>query len=158
MKPLLTFAAIAFLGLPLTAEEMKQKKVPAPTETAVNPLVAAARRTNRAASKTPVITDASVKNAKGGHVTSTTNITPPRVPIPRPSPEVIHNEQRAAGKAAEATKAAADQKKEDGKKDGKQRLAAAAQEYEGGYDDGDPTHVERELSEATGSQTAPKKP
>lgn len=156
MKRLMTIAAVGFLALPLPASEIKPKK---PEGTAVNPLVAAARRTNRAASKTKVITDASVKNATGGHVTSTNNVTPPQVAVPRPGPDVLHNEQRATEKAAAATKAADDQKKTASKKDAARKTAAAAEEYEGGYDDGDPSRVEQDLNAATATAAPePRRP
>lgn len=156
MKRLMTIAAVGFLALPLPAAEVKPKN---PSDAAVNPLVAAARRTNRKASKTPVITDASVRNATGGHVTSTNNVTPPQVAVPRPGPDVLHNEQRASEKAAAATKAADDQKKAASTKVAVQKLGAAAEEYEGGYDDGDPSRVEHDLSAGTATAApATKKP
>ena len=155
MKRLMTIATLVLFAAPLVAA---QKKAADPAAAAVNPLVAAAKRTNRSASKTPVITDASVKNATGGHVTTTTILAVPKVPIPRPSPEVAHNKQRASDKAAEATRAAEAREKDAAEETRKQRLAAAAEEYEGGYDDGDPSRVERDLSEATSGkpETTPK--
>lgn len=152
MKRLLTLATVALVAVPLfAAEEKKQDAAPADS-----PMVAAAKRTNRAASKRVVITNEALKDSKG-HITTTTIVTGINVPPPKPSPEVQHNDRLKKEAENAAKQAEADKKKEAAKKEREARLAAAAESLEGGYSDADPATAEGTLSEAT-AKPEPKKP
>jgi hypothetical protein len=164
MKRLLALTFGAMLALPAVAEETKTtektapkaetaKAAPQPAEKAPaneSPLAAAARRTGRVKSKTPVITDDMVKKSDGRLSTTDSDYTPPPLPAEiQPDAEVVAREQREKAKAA-AEKQAAEKKAAEEKENlRKARLAEMAEQLEDGYpDDQDPAAVEAELAKA----------
>ena len=166
MKRLLILGALAFLSFPLLADEKKTAAESSGKTTAASatpassdsPLVAAAKRSKRATSKRTVITDETVKTAKG-HVTTTDSTYSPKLSEKiEPSAEVVANEKRAKERA-EAEKraneergAAAERQRELARK---ARLAEQAEQAEDGYeDDVDPAQLERDIAAAA----AEKKP
>ena len=154
MKRLLLLGAVALLTFPLVAEEKEQQKpvkksVAAPAD---SPLVAAAKRSRRATTKTIVITDESVKNSTRLLTTSDSTYAPKLPETIEPSAEVVAIEQRAKARADQLKKEA-DEKAAELKRQQelarKARLAEGAENYEDGYDDGqDPAQVERDMAEA----------
>ena len=153
MKRLLLFVTAALVTLPLAAAETTKQAPPPPAE---SPMVAAAKKANRGSSKTTVITNESLKGAKG-HVSTTTIVSTINVPVPEPTVEMKHRADQKKAAEAQTKTAAADKKKEDEKKARDTRLAVAAEAYEGGYSDGDPAVVEKALDEAAKAQAAEQK-
>jgi hypothetical protein len=121
MKRAVTLSLALAIALPLVAEEPKktaektaqtapaqsapEQIVPAEPVTAQDsPMVAAAKRANSRRRKGAiVITNDSVKNAKGGHITTTTN----QRTVDVPAPQLTESElaaKKAADKAAEEKK------------------------------------------------------
>ena len=153
MKRVLLFVTAALVSLPLAAAETKQQDPAPPAE---SPMVAAAKKANRGTSKTTVITNESLKDAKG-HVTTTTIVSTLNVPKPEPTVEMKHREQQKKNAEVQAKAAEAEKKKEDEKKAREMRLATAAESYEGGYSDGDPAVVEKQLDDAAKAAAAAQK-
>ena len=153
MKRLLLFVTAALVSLPLAAAETKPQDPAPPAE---SPMVAAAKKANRGASKTAVITNESLKGSKG-HITTTTIISNPKVPEPEPTPEMKHAAQQKKNAEAQAKADEAQKKKDDEKKARERRLATAAESYEGGYSDGDPAVIEKQLDDAAKAAAAEQK-
>lgn len=169
MKRLLIATAL-FATLPLVAEETAQKPAepkPKPAEgqqisattpaTTESPLAAAVRKSKkRTGKKRIVITDAMVKNSKGGHITTTT-IQPQFNPDPpKPSKEGEMIEAQAKEKAARAEKVAEEAKKAEAEKKKLERRARAAEMEEGAeaaYGETDPAESGKPEQEVN-----PKKP
>ncbi len=148
MKRALTILALA--AVPVFADEPAKKTETdvarphtisaAPASPADSPLVAAARRTNRAKKSAHKITNANVgKSGKNAHITTTAVQEPIFMPAPLPpsAPTADMKHAAAREKARKAAEAAADAKK---KQDEEARLKQAAQAErleEGMYGDTD---------------------
>ena len=124
MKRVFTIVTLALLALPLFGEEAKKEKSAEPEVKAAadSPLVAAAKRANRGAKKSVVITNDDVRNSKG-HVTTTTMNRSVYVPEPMPTPEMVAAENAAKARVVAAEKAKK-QEAEQKVKDEKMRRAA----------------------------------
>ena len=129
---------------PATGETVSAQTTTAPAATD-SPLVAAAKKSNRAGKKRIVITNESLKNSTG-HITTTSNQADINVPTPEKGIEQTMYETRQKEKERAAERAKADQKAAEAKQ---QRMArtAAASEDSAGYDE-DPAIVEGALTEA----------
>lgn len=162
MKRALTFTLVLATALPLLGDDTKKaegtKSKPAKAEQPASaqsttaepaaaggdsPLVAAARRSNRLGRKSasPVITNETLKNAKG-HVTTTTVDRPLNVPEPELGPEgkmIADNAKRAAEEQkARAEAAEKERKAAEAKTRARAEAAAAAEDgYDGTRDDAD---------------------
>ena len=158
MKRLLAIPAMVLLTLPLAGEEGKAPRTapkaltePAPKAPVESPLAAAARKSRRGSGKSIVITDESVKKSKG-HVTSTTIVyTPPAIPEKPSQPADVVMLKDRAKKQEETQKKAEEAKLAEEKKQTelarRAALAEAAENSEGGMDDGvDPAQLERDLA------------
>lgn len=168
MKRLFAFAAVAVISMPLMADEKakapekvaKQDSGAAivpPEPAGESPLVAAARRSRRGKSTSVVITDEMVKKAQGRLTTTSSDYLPPSLPekVEQPA-DAVANQQRAKARADEARRA--DEAKAAAEKETlrKARLAAAAENLDDGYDDGeDPARVEKDLSDASKQEKKP---
>lgn len=150
MKRIVTIATAALLSLPLFgAEKEKAKTAPEPAKpVADSPLVAAAKRSNRGAKKTIVITNDDLKTATGGHITTTTRSFNVYVPDPVPTMEMVAAENTAKARAASAEKAA---KAENERKKTADRIARAAVAAEAGED----PYAEEEPAAARASEKKP---
>ena len=150
MKRLLTLATAALLSFPLLAAEKEQAKPAAaekeqakPAEekakpAADSPMVAAAKRTNRGAKKSVVITNDDVKVSKG-RLTTTSVVRPVFVPEPKPTPEMVHAEKQAKERAIATEKAAKAETARKAEQERAGRAAAMNEEYgEDAYVGGDP--------------------
>ena len=147
MKRLLIIATTALLALPSFGEEKTEEKAadkqaqPQAAQTAQpapdSPLVAAAKKANRGAKKSVVITNDDLRNSKG-HITTTTQSRSLNVADPLPTPEMVHAEKQAKIRTIAAEKAAKDQAVKKAEEEKMQRAAAAAEEGEDPYGDADP--------------------
>ena len=159
MKSLLIATAV-LAALPALAEEPADKpSAPAAQTTTVakpeSPLAAAARKSKRNdGKKRVIITNESLKESKGGHMsTSDTNIQLPIVkalPPAKTEKELI--QEKADQKAAEAKRVAAEQKAKDAEQKKLERMARASEMAEGeeaGYGEHDPAQMEKELEDAS---------
>ncbi|MBK5258502.1 MAG: hypothetical protein JJE51_02845 [Thermoanaerobaculia bacterium] len=166
MKRVLIATAV-LAALPLLAEETAQKPAepkPKPAESQVvspvpaeSPFAAAVRKSRKPTGKKRiVITDAMVKDSKGGHITTTT-IQPQFNPDPpKPSKEAEMIAAQAKEKAALAEKSAAEVQKAEAEKKKIERRARAAEMEEGaeaGYGETDPAESGKPEQEEN-----PKKP
>jgi hypothetical protein len=131
----LAMALTVLIAAPLFAAEKAAEKKEEPKPE--SPLVAAAKRTNRQKSTTPIITNATVKTSKG-HITTTTITRIPVIPVPAPSAEVKHIEAQARIKA-EAAKAEAEARAKEKKQQDEMARKAAA--YESGEDSNEENEV-----------------
>ena len=156
MKSLLIATAV-LAALPALAEEQAQTSSAAdqpPVAKTESPLAAAARKGKRNdGKKRVIITNESLKDAKGHVSTSYTNIqlpVPTAIAPPKTEKELI--QEKADQKAAAAAKLAAEQKKKDADKKHLERMARASEMAEGeeaGYGEEDPAQAEKELEEAS---------
>jgi len=156
MKSLLIATAV-LAALPALAEEQAQKTStadPAPVAKIESPLAAAARKGKRNdGKKRVIITNESLKDAKGHVSTSYTNIqlpAPTAIAPPKTEKELIQD--KADQKTAEAARVAAEKKKKDAEKKRLERMARASEMAEGeeaGYGEEDPAQMENELEEAS---------
>jgi hypothetical protein len=157
MKSLLIATAV-LAALPVLAEEQKAQSSTAAEQTPASkpesPLAAAARTSKRNdGKKRVIITNESLKDAKGHVSTSKTNIQLPLVaalPPAKTEKELI--QEKADQKAAEAVRLAAEQKKKDTEQKRLARLARASEMAEGedaGYGEEDPARAEKELEDAS---------
>jgi hypothetical protein len=156
MKSLLIATAV-LAALPVLAEEQAQKSSAteqAPAAQKDSPLAAAARKGKRNdGKKRVIITNESLKDAKGHVSTSYTNIqlpVPTAIAPPKTEKELIQD--KADQKAAAAAKVVAEQKKKDAEKKRVERMARASEMAEGeeaGYGEEDPAQMENELEEAS---------
>ena len=156
MKSLLIATAV-LAALPLLAEEPASKSSSA-DQTAVvkaeSPLAAAARKSKRNdGKKRTVITNESLKDAKGHVSVSKTNIQLPLQPaLPPAKTEKELIKEKADQKIAAAEQAAVEKKKKDAAQKRLERMARASEMAEGeeaGYGEQDPAQMERELEEAS---------
>lgn len=155
MKRALTLTLTAILALPLLADEPK-KSGETQAQTADSPLVAAAKKSRASRAKkqgSVVITNESLKNSKGGHVTTTKVEAAPVVAEPELGPEAKLIAER---KKNEAAKKARDEKFEAEKKAKEEKRMQARERYasegeEGLYEtlDGDPAAAEGAAEQAT---------
>ena len=150
MKHLLAIAAVGLLALPIAAEE-KEKTRKTAEPVVDSPLVAAARKSKRATTKTIVITDEMVKTSKGHITTSSVDYMPTVPPKDERPTAVILAEERAKARAEEEAKEAADKaaaEKAQLEMERRARLADAGENYEDGYDENgvDPAQLEREMA------------
>lgn len=129
----MTMILAVLLALPLFAGEQEQEKTKPAAGSTDSPLVAAAKKTNRAKPKSIVITNHTVKTSTG-HITTTTNSRIPIIPEPAPSSEVKYNEERAKAKVEAAKKAAEDQEKEKKRQVEMAKASAKAEHGEYGTD------------------------
>lgn len=158
MKHALTLTMAAILAFPLLADEpakSEETEAQAQTQTADSPLVAAAKksRASRAKKQGIVITNESLRNSKGGHVTTTKVDAPPVVAEPEPGPEaklIAQQKKNEAARKAREEKAAAEKKAAEEKRmEARERYAAEGEE--GLYEtlDGDPAAAEGAAERAT---------
>lgn len=154
MKRALTLTLTALLALPLLADEPK-KTDETQAKTTDSPLVAAAKksRASRAKKQGVVITNDSVKNSRGGHVTTTKVEAAPVVAEPQPGPEaklIAEQKKNEAARKTREEKIAAEKKaKEDKRMQARERYAEQGEE--GLYEtlDGDPAAAEGAAEQAT---------
>jgi hypothetical protein len=160
MKPALTIAFAAAIALPLFAAEPQKTTgtgqtaaakpadvsadtAPSPTD---SPLVAAMKRSKRRGRKPAnVITNETLKSAKGGHVSTSTVAAQHAVEIPVPelTPAEIEAQKAQAEKDLAEKKARQEATEARIKKDAEEKKlraarateAAEANGYEGSYDD-----------------------
>jgi hypothetical protein len=159
MKRLLIASVALLAAVSLTAQTEKSQQT---TTTPESPLVAAAKKTNRAGKKRIVITDQSVKHSTG-HITTTTIVPDVKVrPLEKPALQVLAAQKKA--KEDKEKKLAAEREKAEKKAaaEKEKRMARmAAAEEDGAYGD-DPAQVEHQADEqvkaGTTAQTAPSKP
>ena len=144
MKRLLIIATSALLAIPAFGEKTEEKAAETkaaavqPAQPATDsPLVAAAKKSNRGAKKSIVITNDDLKNSKG-HITTTTQSRSLNVAEPLPTPEMVHAEKQAKIRALEAEKAAKDQAAKKAEETKMARAAAAAEDADDPYGDADP--------------------
>ncbi|HVS30146.1 MAG TPA: hypothetical protein VMS98_01710 [Thermoanaerobaculia bacterium] len=153
MKRVITLAAAVLLSFPLiAAEEEKGKTTEPQAKPAVDsqakpavdsPMVAAAKRTNRGAKKSIVITNEDVKNSKG-RLTTTSVVRQVFVPEPRPTPEMVAAEKAAKARAIEAEQAAKVAAARKAEQDRMERAAYNAEEGgEDAYVGGDPGSADK---------------
>jgi hypothetical protein len=155
MKRALTLTLTALLALPLLADEPK-KSEETQTQTADSPLVAAAKKSRASRSKkqgSVVITNESLKNSKGGHVTTTKVDAAPVVAEPQPGPEaklIAEQKRNEAARKAREEKLAAEKKAQEEKRT-KVRERYASEGEEGLYEtlDGDPAAAEGAAEQGT---------
>ena len=110
---------IALLAMPAFSED--------------SPLVAAAKKTNRAKPKSVVITNVTVKTSTG-RITTTNNSHIPVIPEPAPSAEVKLNQERDKAKVEAAKKAAEEVEKEKQRQLEMAKAAARMEQGEYGSD------------------------
>jgi hypothetical protein len=154
MKPALTLALTAILGLPLLAQEPKKTEGTEAVKTTDSPLVAAAKksRASRAKKQAIVITNESLSRSKG-HVTTTKVDAAPVVAEPEPGPEaklIAEKKKNEAARRAQEEKLAAEKKAAEARRM-RAREAYAEQGEEGLYEtlDGDPAAAEGAAERAT---------
>lgn len=175
MKRLMMVLLATVIAVSLVAEEPKKndertahRDAAAPTAAAHDetqpvdsPLVAAAKRSNRARSKARVVitNENLIKSGENARVTTTTNQhslkMPEKVAPPRPTPEMEAAAKREDARTRKAAEAEAATKAEEARL---QRLAAAAARAEEGYYDElemDPAEAEQKLREAASAADTP---
>ena len=148
---------ISLAGLLVTASLVAATEQPAAPRTTTtapdSPLVAAAKKTKRTGKTRIVITDDSVKNAKGGHLSTTKIQSNIFVAEPQKSTEQVMAETKAkekerAAERAKLAKAAAEEKQK------KIARAVAAAEDDGPYEV-DPATVEHQMNLQTSTASTP---
>ena len=149
MKSILIATAV-LAAMPLMAAE---EKAPEPAKPVESPLAAAAKTGKRNdGKKRVVITNESLKNAKGHVSVSNTAIELPLMkPIPPPKTEKELIAQKAEEKKAAEAKIAADKKKAEADQKRLERMARAAESAEGeeaGYGEVDPAEAEKAMEDA----------
>ena len=164
MKRLLILGSLAFLAVPLLADEKKKADAssrkataaPATASSTDSPLVAAAKRSKRVSSKRIVITDETVKTSTGHLTTTDSTYLPKLSETIAPSLDVVTNEERAKERAEAEKRAAAERTAEAERQremSRKARLAEQAEQAEDGYeDDADPAQLERDLATEAGKK------
>jgi hypothetical protein len=152
MKRFLTLTAAACLAFPLLAEEPKKAETKSETKTAAkivspapatpapapavvdSPMVAAAKRANRLGKKpvSNVITNETLEQMRGGHITTTETqrgiAIPPPPPAPAPTPEMAAAAAVAKKRAEEARLADKQKKTDTDKKAVRERTAVIVED------------------------------
>ena len=174
MRRALALSLAAAIALPLFADEPKtaeQKPATAPAATSTDataapavpesPLVAAAKRSKkrRAAGKTTVITNETLKESKGHVSTAHTERKPLNVPEPTPGPEqtLAMKQAKAAAEAKAQEAARAEENRKAAAEAELKRAAGAALAEEGLYEtlDGDPATGEAAAEKASEPEQKP---